>query len=116
MRLSFLFLILITFATKAQKQIAITVDDLPFVQELSLKHAQESTTKLLSKMKQQNLKTVGFVNENSVYKFGEIDERIALLDAWLVNGQQLGNHTFSHPSFTPNLPSNHSYRGEIAQK
>ncbi|WP_394992314.1 polysaccharide deacetylase family protein [Emticicia sp.] len=100
MRLSFLFLILITFATKAQKQIAITVDDLPFVQELSLKHAQESTTKLLSKMKQQNLKTVGFVNENSVYKFGEIDERIALLDAWLVNGQQLGNHTFSHPSFS----------------
>ncbi|WP_435353503.1 polysaccharide deacetylase family protein [Emticicia sp. SJ17W-69] len=100
MRFPFLFLILITFVTKAQKQIAITVDDLPFVQELSLKHAQESTAKLLSKMKKQNLKTVGFVNENSVYKFGEIDERVALLDAWMANGQQLGNHTFSHPSFS----------------
>lgn len=100
MRYPFLFLILVTFVTKAQKQIAITVDDLPFVQELSLKHAQESTAKLLSKMKKQNLKTVGFVNENSVYKFGEIDKRVALLDAWMANGQQLGNHTFSHASFS----------------
>ncbi len=100
MRHAFLFLILIAFATKAQKQIAITIDDLPFVQELSLKHAQQSTAILLSKMKQQNLKTVGFVNENSVYKFGEMDERVAMLEAWMANGQQLGNHTFSHPSFS----------------
>ena len=100
MRQAFLFLILIAFATKAQKQIAITVDDLPFVQNLSLKHAQESTAILLNKMKQQNLKTVGFVNENSVYKLGEIDERVAMLEAWMTNGQQLGNHTFSHPSFS----------------
>ena len=100
MRLSFLFLIFIAFASKAQKQIAITLDDLPFVQNLSLKHAQESTATLVSKMKQQNLKTVGFVNENSVYKFGEIDERVAMLEAWMANGQQLGNHTFSHPSFS----------------
>lgn len=101
MRFSILFLIFLNFAAKAQKEIAITIDDLPFVQELSLKNAQESTTKLLNKIKQENLKTVGFVNENSVYKkIGEVDARIALLAAWLSNGQQLGNHTFSHQSFS----------------
>ena len=100
MRSFLIVLTFISFISKAQKQIAITIDDLPFVQELSLKHAQESTTKLLSKIKQQQLTTVGFVNENSVYKIGQIDERVALLNAWLVNGQQLGNHTFSHPSFS----------------
>jgi peptidoglycan-N-acetylglucosamine deacetylase len=94
------FLLLSTFCSKAQKQIAITIDDLPFVGGLSLKHSQESTAKLLSKIKQEDIKTVGFVNENSVYKFGEIDQRVALLDAWKANGQQLGNHTFSHPSFS----------------
>jgi peptidoglycan/xylan/chitin deacetylase (PgdA/CDA1 family) len=100
MRILFTLFFFFSIHLKAQKQIAITVDDLPFVQELSLKHAQESTAKLLSKMKQENLETVGFVNEGFVYKFGEIDARIALLDAWLANGQELGNHTFSHQSFS----------------
>ncbi len=96
----FIYLLLISFISKAQKQIAITIDDLPFVQELSLKHSQESTAKLLAKITQENIKTVGFVNEEKVYKFGEIDERVALLDAWLASGQLLANHTFSHPSFS----------------
>jgi hypothetical protein len=53
MRIFFIVLTFISFISKAQKQIAITIDDLPFVGELSLKHAQESTTKLLSKIKQR---------------------------------------------------------------
>jgi peptidoglycan/xylan/chitin deacetylase (PgdA/CDA1 family) len=100
MRFILLFCLFISLSLKAQKEIAITVDDLPFIQEISLKHTQEATVKLLGKMKQHNLKTTGFVNEGLLYRLGEIDERVGLLEAWLINGQQLGNHTFSHPSFS----------------
>ncbi len=92
------FAFLFISSANAQNQIAITIDDLPFVQELSLKHAEESTDKLLTKIKKNNIQAVGFVNEKSVIRLGEIDNRVAILERWLFNGNQLGNHTFSHPS------------------
>lgn len=98
--LKILFAFFLVLNVKAQHQIAITIDDLPFVQELSLKHAQESTDKLLAKIKKHKIKAVGFVNEKTVVRLGEIDARVAMLEKWLINGNQLGNHTFSHPSLT----------------
>ncbi|MBC8155229.1 MAG: polysaccharide deacetylase family protein [Bacteroidetes bacterium] len=95
----FLFLCLVSFSAQAQRQIAVTFDDLPFVSELSLAHAQQSTARLLAKMPGNTIPAVGFVNESFALRTGEVDARIALLDAWLTNGHQLGNHTFSHPSF-----------------
>lgn len=92
--------ILFSVQAQAQKQIAITIDDLPFVGEMSLKDAQESTDKLLQKIKKHNIQAVGFVNEAMVVKIGETDARTALLEKWLANGNLLGNHTFSHPSLT----------------
>jgi peptidoglycan/xylan/chitin deacetylase (PgdA/CDA1 family) len=56
------------------------------------------TTKLVAILKQQNIPAVGFVNEQKVYKWGEVDERIRALSMWLDAGFELGNHTFSHPS------------------
>jgi peptidoglycan/xylan/chitin deacetylase (PgdA/CDA1 family) len=97
--LSFNFAFFLVLNANAQNQIAITIDDLPFVQELSLKHAEESTDKLLAKIKKNNVKAVGFVNEKFAIRLGEIDDRVAMLERWLFNGNQLGNHTFSHPSF-----------------
>lgn len=95
----------------AQNQIAITIDDLPFVSELNLKHAEESTDKLLSKIKKNGIKAVGFVNEKSVVRLGEIDNRVAMLERWLFNGNQLGNHTFSHASF--NATSLEDFKTEL---
>ena len=95
-----LFAILFFVRVQAQKQIAITIDDLPFVGELSLKDAQESTDKLLQKIKKHNIQAVGFVNEATVVKIGETDARTTLLEKWLAGGNLLGNHTFSHPSLT----------------
>ncbi|WP_064196263.1 MULTISPECIES: polysaccharide deacetylase family protein [Emticicia] len=101
MRFLPIFLLIISFSTNAQKQIAITIDDLPFVNERSLKQAQESTNTLLSKLKKHKIQSVGFVNEEQLYKnWAEVEERIALLDSWMKNGQELGNHTFSHKSFS----------------
>jgi peptidoglycan/xylan/chitin deacetylase (PgdA/CDA1 family) len=93
------FAFLLVLNANAQNQIAITIDDLPFVSELNLKHAEESTDKLLGKIKKNGIKAVGFVNEKYVVRLGEIDNRVAMLERWLLNGNQLGNHTFSHASF-----------------
>jgi peptidoglycan/xylan/chitin deacetylase (PgdA/CDA1 family) len=38
------------------------------------------------------------VNEQKLYKPGEVDQRIKTLSMWLDGGFELGNHTFSHTS------------------
>lgn len=98
-RIAGILLLVCNLQLLAQKQIAITIDDLPFVSELSLPHAQESTQKLLQKIKKHHIQAVGFVNEIAVVKIGEIDARVKLLEDWLKNGNELGSHMFSHPSF-----------------
>ena len=91
---------------RAQKQIAITIDDLPMAMNSSdLKLMQSMTAKLLGVLKQQNVPAIGFVNESQLYVTGETDARIAVLRSWLDSGMELGNHTFSHPRlFTTPLP------------
>ncbi|HTQ98247.1 MAG TPA: polysaccharide deacetylase family protein, partial [Candidatus Acidoferrum sp.] len=37
-------------------------------------------------------------NEQKLYKFGEVDDRIKALNLWVENGFELGNHTFAHTS------------------
>lgn len=91
---------LITQHSWAQpKQVAITMDDLPFVNEISLQQAQQGTQQLLQHFKKYDMPVLGFVNEHKLIKLNEIDARVALLENWLKTGQQLGNHMFSHPDF-----------------
>ena len=99
-------LILITAAlplysqTPAQREIAITIDDLPAGNANAMTGTEiiEMTTKLLGTLRDQKVPAVGFVNEKKLYKFGEVDDRIKSLSLWLDNGFELGNHTFSHAS------------------
>jgi peptidoglycan/xylan/chitin deacetylase (PgdA/CDA1 family) len=56
------------------------------------------TTKLLATLKEQKAPAVGFVNEQKLYKIGEVDDRIKALNLWLDEGFELGNHTFKHTS------------------
>jgi peptidoglycan/xylan/chitin deacetylase (PgdA/CDA1 family) len=87
-------------ATPPQRQIAITIDDLPAgaANSMSAAAITEMTTKLLGTLRQQQVPVVGFVNEGKLYKWGEIDERIKTLNMWLDAGFELGNHTFGHTS------------------
>ncbi len=94
-----LFFILISSNIIAQKNVAFTVDYLPFVMELSIEDSEKSTNQLLKSFEKHKVEAVGFVNERFILNFGTVDERINLLDTWLKNGHELGNHTFSHPSF-----------------
>ncbi len=81
------------------RQVAITIDDLPAGSNtLSAPAITEMTTKLLTMLRAQKVPVVGFVNEKKLYKPGEADQRINALRMWLDYGFELGNHTYSHTS------------------
>ncbi len=87
-------------AAPPDRQVAITIDDLPGATSNSTSAAtiSEMTSKLLGTLRDQKVPVVGFVNERKLYKLGEVDERIRALRMWLDYGFELGNHTFSHMS------------------
>src|SRR6266581_3178931 len=87
-------------ATPADRQVAITIDDLPAgaANSMSAAAIMEMTSKLLATLQKQQIPVVGFVNEDKLYKLGEVDERIKALNMWLDAGFELGNHTFGHTS------------------
>lgn len=81
------------------REIAITFDDLPRNgADTGLSNTQQMTDKLTASIQARHVPVVGLVNENQIYKPGEMDARVALLNLWLDRGAELGNHTFSHPS------------------
>jgi peptidoglycan/xylan/chitin deacetylase (PgdA/CDA1 family) len=82
-----------------QRQVAITIDDLPVTgpREASLWPAV--TTALLDALRTRRVSAVGFVNEVKLHIDRRLDSsRVNLLRAWLEAGQELGNHTFGHVS------------------
>jgi peptidoglycan-N-acetylglucosamine deacetylase len=87
-------------AAKPDRQVAVTIDDLPagMADRLPAADITAMTTKLLTTLRDQKIPVVGFVNEKKLYKFGEVDERIKALQMWLDYGFELGNHTFTHMS------------------
>lgn len=87
-------------STKPDRQVAITIDDLPsgMADRQPAADITAMTAKLLGTLRDQKVPVVGFVNEKKLYKPGEVDERIKALQMWLDYGFELGNHTFSHMS------------------
>ncbi len=91
-------------SARPDRQVAITIDDLPagMADRLPAADITAMTTKLLTTLRDQKIPAVGFVNEKKLYKTGEVDERIKVLQIWLDDGFELGNHTFSHMSLNQN--------------
>jgi len=87
-------------APKVDRQVAVTIDDLPSGMADRSPAAQITalTTKLLGTLRDQKIPAVGFVNEKKLYKPGEVDERIKALQMWVDYGFELGNHTYAHSS------------------
>lgn len=104
--LAFLFIELLSLcfitvqAQTAQREIAITFDDLPLNgPSFEVKRLQNMTGKLLSVIKKHQIPVIGFVNESQLYVPGETDARITILKTWVDAGVELGNHTFAHVGF-----------------
>lgn len=88
-------------SAKPDRQVAVTIDDLPggMADRLPATELTSMTAKLLGTLHDQNIPVVGFVNERKLYRQpGEVDQRIKLLEMWLDAGFDLGNHTYSHAS------------------
>ena len=85
---------------KMDRQVAVTIDDLPagMADRLPAADITAMTAKLLGTLRDEKIPVVGFVNEKKLYKTGEVDERIQALQMWVDHGFELGNHTFSHAS------------------
>ena len=84
----------------ARREVVVTFDDLPVISVVrhDIATYREITTKLLKSITANKVPAIGFVNENKLYRNGELDQaRVALLQMWLDAGLELGNHTFSHP-------------------
>lgn len=82
------------------REVAVTFDDLPAVSTRhDIESQKELTENLLSIIKYNNVPAVGFVIEGHLYDGnGYNPQKAALLEKWLDNGFELGNHTYSHPS------------------
>jgi len=86
-------------AQAPQREIAITIDDLPGASvSLTGKDMDQLNAKLLATLKQNDVPSIGFVNERKLYVKGQVNDRIEALRLWLDNGFELGNHTYSHLS------------------
>jgi peptidoglycan/xylan/chitin deacetylase (PgdA/CDA1 family) len=88
------------WAVAAERKLAITFDDLPFVEEKpDLAAARDTTARLLTALREAKAPAIGFVNEDKLLVPGEVDARIRLLEDWLDAGMELGNHNFGHVGF-----------------
>ena len=121
----FLFVLFfsISFCSYAQqKQLCITVDDLPFVTYGSNdpKLLRSLTEKLVHAFNKHQIPAIGYVNEIHLYSGDRVNEaKVDLLRIWLKNGYELGNHTFSHTDFnkvTTEVYFNEILKGEIITK
>ncbi len=89
-------LLLLAFAVSiSAREVAITFDDVPDVDDdlHSLARQTALTRELLTELQSAHVPAIGFVNEVKVCKD---PRRVALLEQWHADGFELGNHTWSH--------------------
>lgn len=85
-----------SFSFAQQKQICITVDDLPVV-AYGEDNKREITEKLIQHFDNYRIPAVGFVNEGKLFYNQKLNpDQLDLVKHWLKNGYELGNHTYSH--------------------
>jgi peptidoglycan/xylan/chitin deacetylase (PgdA/CDA1 family) len=86
-------------ARAAQRQVAVTFDDLPFARGPNdVESVRQSTRRILDVLQVRKVPAIGFVTESKIHVPDEVDERIGILQMWLDAGMTLGNHTYSHLS------------------
>jgi peptidoglycan/xylan/chitin deacetylase (PgdA/CDA1 family) len=95
-----IFLSSITLAQT--KQICFSIDDLPVVSYGMNDTAfqNELMDGIINSLKKHNIPAIGFVNEKKLFKNDSIIPfQVSLLEKWIDNNLELGNHTYSHPDY-----------------
>ena len=85
-------------AQTTPRQVAITIDDLPYADARPCNEHETvaNTKKLLEPIRAAKVPVVGFVIGERCGNLGP-EERRDLLKMWMDGGAELGNHTWSHP-------------------
>ena len=97
----------------AQREVAVTFDDLP-LSRMNPKTMREVTAKLVAQIAAHKIPAIGFVNESKLYERDRLDSaRVALLQMWLDAGLELGNHSYSHPDL--HRLATESYKADVLQ-
>ena len=84
--------------------VAITFDDLPIAETdirtgtIDRNEARTINRVILQSLRRHKVPATGFVIEKRVEDIGEIPGR-EILWQWVENGNDLGNHSYSHPDF-----------------
>lgn len=85
-----------------QKQLCITVDDLPVVSYGIHDSAFVFglTRSLVQTFDDYQIPAIGYVNESKLYTNEKLDStKVKLLESWPASGYDLGNHTYAHLSY-----------------
>ncbi len=77
------------------RSVALTFDDLPLAGGGGAAEAQAVNRAILRALARHRAPAIAFVNEQRVRQIGEVAGQ-GILRQWLTDGQDLGNHTFSH--------------------
>ncbi|MEZ0006382.1 peptidoglycan/xylan/chitin deacetylase (PgdA/CDA1 family) [Flavobacterium sp. 28YEA47A] len=97
-RIGILFYILFSIQLYAQKQVAITIDDVPNTWRFQKDGFQSL---LLKKLDSLQLPIAIFINEQKIYEVDSVIKNFRLLDDWVKRKYiTLGNHTFKHSSYS----------------
>ena len=86
-------------STRAGREVAITIDDLPRGGDRGARNlagVRSMTERLLKPFRDERIPVTGFVNEVHQTELGAEGLR-QILDLWLDAGADLGNHSYSHP-------------------
>ena len=99
---SLVFALFLIFSYAQDKKMCITVDDLPTVTNgiPGYDFRLQITESLIRIFNEHEIPAIGYVNESKLYRNGTLDSmEVQLLELWLQNGLDLGNHTFSHMNY-----------------
>ncbi len=103
-----------TLLFAADRQVAITIDDLPRGGDggpTSFESIRAMTVQLLRPLHDEKIPLTGFVNSGRKSVTMSSDQMRRVLDLWLDSGADLGNHTSTHPSL--NTTPVDQYEAEI---
>lgn len=108
--LLFICIFLEANAVSSAKQLAISIDDLPFIygRYLSDSEGSERFREILGVLRKHDVQVIGFVVGGQIKT-----DRSDLLDEFIADGHVVGNHTFTHADL--NSTSIDSYLDDIAR-